>query len=129
MINIVGIKKYNIDLTDQLNFRFSDYQKRVNDIGKEIYGLQFKVADGKMSPEEAESKHKELIAKQKKMTDEFIPIMEAHVSFGAKLDGKGGVLDKGNKTYLNVFNSSRDWMPYLLAPEEVRKEMEKKLNK
>ena len=129
MINVAGIKKYNIDLTDQLNFRFSDYQKKVNDIGKEIYGLQYKVADGKMSPEEAEEKHKELILKQKKITDDFIPVMEAHISFGASIDKKGGVLDKGSKTYLNIFNSSRDWMPYLLAPEEARKEIEKTLNK
>lgn len=122
LINMIGIKKYNIDPTSQLNFRFSDYQNRINKVGKEIYGLRYKVEGGSMSPEEASIKHQQLLDKQKDITDEFIPILEAHIAFGARIDDKGGVLDKGNKTYLNTFNSAKDWLPYLLAPKEVREQ-------
>ena len=45
--NILGIKKYNFNPTDQLRYKYNDYAALMSDLGSKKYTLEKQVESGK----------------------------------------------------------------------------------
>ena len=108
--NALGIKKYNYNPTEQLGFKFRDWQTKINDLGKKKYNLEMQFANGKIKKEDAVARYEEYNNEQIEITDEFKKVYEAFIFMGADVIKLN---EKANSAYINKYNSSRDFLNYL----------------
>ena len=108
--NALGIKKYNYNPTEQLGFKFRDWQTKINDLGKKKYNLEMQFANGKIKEEDAVARYEEYNNEQIEITDEFKKVYEAFIFMGADVTKLN---EKANSAYIKKYNSSRDFLNYL----------------
>ena len=113
--NLAGVKKYNFNPTDQLRFRFNAVQNEINAIEKKIFSVQSKYEQGKLKEDEALKMTEDYVNEQKKIIDEFIPVYDAFLYFGADPSDTD---EKGRKAYEQKYNGINKWMDYLQSPIE-----------
>lgn len=120
LVNLFGIKKHVIDPTLGLEIKMKYYSDDMNILSSKIYGLQFKVRDGKMTPEEAAKEESKLRERMLKKTDDFKPFYDAAIFFHAD---PSGVNEKYRKKFKQQYNSVNEYMDYLNTPAEILKQM------
>ena len=114
LVNILGIKKYNFNPTDQLRYRYNDYAALMSDLGSKKYTLEKQVESGKKKPEEVMDKWQDYDEKQKEYADEFRELAKAYISLGADPTFIQG---KATKKFKYEINSISDWWDYITRPE------------
>lgn len=126
--NALGIKKYNFDPTQQLGFKFRDWQTKINDIGRKKYTLETQFQNGKISEKDALAIYKEYTEEQTEITDEFKETYEAFIKWGADVKNLN---EKANRSFEFKFNSSKDFLNYLNTPSQMSSKLsdEEKINK
>ena len=121
--NVLGIKKYNYNPTEQLGFKFRDWQTKINDLGKKKYNLEMQFANGKIKEEDAVARYEEYNNEQIEITDEFKKVYEAFIFMGADVIKLN---EKANSAYINKYNSSRDFLNYLNKNSEETEKLDLK---
>ena len=114
LVNILGIKKYNFNPTDQLRYRYNDYAALMSDLGSKKYTLEKQVESGKKKPEEVMDKWQDYDEKQKEYADEFRELAKAYISLGAD---PTFIQEKAKKKFKYEINSISDWWDYITRPE------------
>ena len=114
LVNILGIKKYNFNPTDQLRYKYNDYAALMSDLGSKKYTLEKQVESGKKKPEEVMDEWKDYDDKQKEYADEFRELAKAYISLGAD---PTFIQDKATKKFKYEINSISDWWDYITRPE------------
>lgn len=114
LVNVLGIKKYNFNPTDQLRYKYNDYAALMSDLGSKKYALEKQVESGKKKPEEVMDKWQDYDEKQKEYADEFRELAKAYISLGADPTFIQG---KATKKFKYEINSISDWWDYITRPE------------
>ena len=114
LVNVLGIKKYNFNPTDQLRYKYNDYAALMSDLGSKKYTLEKQVESGKKKPEEVMDEWQDYDEKQKEYADEFRELAKAYISLGAD---PTFIQDKATKKFKYEINSISDWWDYITRPE------------
>lgn len=113
LVNVLGIKKYNFNPTDQLRYKYNDYAALMSDLGSKKYTLEKQVESGKKKPEEVMDEWQDYDEKQKEYADEFRELAKAYISLGADPTFIQG---KAKKKFKYEINSISDWWDYITRP-------------
>lgn len=114
LVNILGIKKYNFNPTDQLRYKYNDYAELMSDLGRKKYTLEKQVESGKKKPEEVMEEWQDYDEKQKEYADEFRELAIAYISLGAD---PTLIQEKATEKFKYEINSISDWWDYITRPE------------
>ena len=113
--NLIGIKKYNFDPTQQLGYKYNDYAVLLADLESQKYALEKKVENGKATVEEIKEKWEDLDNKQKEIADEFREVKNAFETFGADSEI---INAKAQKKFNFKYNAMNDWWDYINRTDE-----------
>ncbi|WP_294203161.1 hypothetical protein [uncultured Chryseobacterium sp.] len=114
--NLIGIKKYNFSPTEQLTYKYSDYQKRLIPLASKIFSVKQKVLSNKISKQEGDKLLSEYYDKEKEIVSEFKKTYEAFLYFGAD---PTATIKKASKAFEFKYNPMKDWLYFIMTPDDI----------